>query len=98
MSLDCAKAYLFRAFQSLEDADELFAFNTTEFYYSEITANVCIDRETLKRATKICLKAFHAAANMMNYQSDCYISTLSAIEDNVKAISNAIAGITSVIE
>lgn len=93
LSLDCAKIYLFKAFQFLEDADELFAFNTTEFYYTEITTKICVDRETLKRGTKICLKAFHAATHMMDNQGDCSIATVDAIEATVKAISDVIAGI-----
>jgi hypothetical protein len=85
--------YLFKAFQTVENANEIFAANSTEFFYSEIASDICVDRETLKRSIKVCLKAFDAALNMIDYHSDC--STVTAIEATVKEISSAIAGIVA---
>ncbi|CAO3687726.1 unnamed protein product [Umbelopsis vinacea] len=74
-----ANAYLVAAFDPCENTTTLLAQNETEFYHSPLPTRVAIDRESLKRAVKVCLAAFIASLKLVDSGALCHESHWSVI-------------------
>jgi hypothetical protein len=76
-------AYLFTAFNASNDIILRLAQIDTEFFYSPLSDHIAVDRESLKRAIKICLASFVSALRLISsgthYASSVYHSLGNAI-------------------